>query len=194
MNESSCKKRCCTVKWCPLVTSWATTIHKFQGFEAGFDATDMFRYLIVDPGDLTWEQMCPGALYVALSRAKTMGTFASDTNFPRGSAIYWKGDGITTMRITEGSLKYGKRRGDPKVKCELILKRQSWVTYLHQKQNATNTREYSKSELHDMDNKRFSQAKLQNCIAQMITDPNDTWLQLKREKYLTPKTYFGTYA
>ena len=100
-----CQKGCCKVTWCPLEISWATTIHKFQGFEAGFDAKDMFRYLIVDPGDLKWEQTCPGALYVALSRAKTMGTFTSDTSFPRDSAIYWHGSGISTIRILEGHKK-----------------------------------------------------------------------------------------
>jgi hypothetical protein len=71
-----------------LEVSWATTIHKFQGFEAGFDDGDMFRHLIVDPGDLKWEQTCPGALYVALSRAKTMGTYSNDTSFPQDSDIY----------------------------------------------------------------------------------------------------------
>ena len=35
---------------------------------------DIFRRLIIDPGDVKWEQTCPGALYVALSRAKPMGT------------------------------------------------------------------------------------------------------------------------
>ena len=109
------------MKWCPLVPSWATTIHKFQGFEAGFDDSDIFRYLIADPGDLRWEQMCPGALYVALSRAKTMGTFQPSMKFTRKSAIYWRGEGITTRRIMDGSLKCGKN-GDPKVKCELIKK------------------------------------------------------------------------
>ena len=61
----------------------------------------MFHHLIVDPGDINWEQTCPGALYVALSRAKTMGTFSSDTSFPRDSAIYWYGSGISTHRILE---------------------------------------------------------------------------------------------
>ena len=37
MKVTHCRKMCCTVKWCPLVTSWATTIHKFQGFEAGME-------------------------------------------------------------------------------------------------------------------------------------------------------------
>ncbi len=59
--------------YCPLVTAWATTIHKFQGFESGFDPNDQFKHLIVNPGDLTTEQQNPGILYAAMSRAKTMG-------------------------------------------------------------------------------------------------------------------------
>ena len=107
-----CRKGCCTVTWCPLEISWATTIHKFQGFEAGFDINDVFRHLIVDPGDLNWEQMCPGALYVALSRAKTMGTFRDDTSFPQDSAIYWYGSGLSTARILNGHLKKNTKKAD----------------------------------------------------------------------------------
>ncbi len=47
------KQSCCKVTYCPLVPAWATTIHKFQGFKAGFDKNDQFKQLIVDPGDLT---------------------------------------------------------------------------------------------------------------------------------------------
>ena len=50
------RKVCCNVVWYPLEIPWATTMHKFQVFEAGFDAKYMFRYLIVDPGDLKWEK------------------------------------------------------------------------------------------------------------------------------------------
>ena len=39
---------------------------------------------------------------------------------------------------------------------------------------------------------RFSQSGLQLRIAQMITDPNETWLTLKKKEYLTPTNYFGT--
>ena len=60
-------------------------------------STERRRSLIV--------KTCPGALYVALSRAKTMGTFTSDTSFPRDSAIYWHGSGISTFRILEGHKK-----------------------------------------------------------------------------------------
>ncbi len=55
MITKLCKRKqtCYKVKYCPLVPAWATTIHKFQGFEAGFDENDQFKQLIVDPGDLT---------------------------------------------------------------------------------------------------------------------------------------------
>ena len=128
-----CRKGCCNVTWCPLEISWATTIHKFQGFEAGFGVNDMFRHLIVDPGDIKWEQTCPGALYVALSRAKSMGSFTSDTNYPLDSAIYWYGSGISEHRILEGHMKNSKKKGAPKDKCVLIAKREKWIQYLNKK-------------------------------------------------------------
>ncbi len=52
------------VTYCPLVPAWATTIHKFQGFGAGFDENDQFKHLIVDPEDLTTELQNPGILYI----------------------------------------------------------------------------------------------------------------------------------
>ena len=49
MKTKRCKMKqgCCLVTFCPLVPSWATTIHKFQGFEAGFDRNDQFQHLII---------------------------------------------------------------------------------------------------------------------------------------------------
>ena len=176
------------------MTSWATTIHKFQGFEAGEDDKDMFRYLICDPGNLKWEQDCPGALYVALSRAKSMGKFRSGNKFTKKSVIYWVGDGINKIRIIDGSMKNGKKKGDPKVKCELILKRNRWVHYLQQQRCATTAKKYKKSEIKHFHESRYSQSAVQNSIADIIINPNDTWLALKRTDYLTPASYFGTYS
>jgi len=181
--------------WCPLEISWATTIHKFQGFEAGFDAKDMFRYLIVDPGDLKWEQTCPGALYVALSRAKTMGTFTSDTSFPRDSAIYWHGSGISTFRILEGHKKNGNNKGDPKVKCLLVTKRERWVEYLHQKRERTPKRVFKASAKRKIAKTKYTQIEVRERIANIITNPNAAWAKRKKtEMYSIPRNYFGQYA
>lgn len=195
MRESLCRKGCCTVKWCPLEPSWATTIHKFQGFEAGFEDKDMFRHLIVDPGDIRWEQTCPGALYVALSRARTMGTFLSDTSFPRDSAIYWHGPGISTNRILEGDMKHAKRKGDPKVKCLLVTKRERWVDFLDSKKAETQTRLFTKSDKEAMMMARHSQSDVREFIANIITKPSRSWATRKKTtRYAIPRNYFGQYA
>ncbi len=100
----NCKQSCCTVTYCPLVTAWATTIHKFQGFEAGFDPNDQFKHLIVDPGDLTTKQQNPAILYAAMSRAKTMGQMTPNNRHPKDSAIFWTGLGIcknSVLNITK---------------------------------------------------------------------------------------------
>ncbi len=89
-----CKQSCCTVTYCPLVTAWETTIHKFQGFKAGIDLNDQFKHLIVNPGSLTTKQQNPGILYAAMSRAKTMGHMTSNNPHPKESAIFWTGLGI----------------------------------------------------------------------------------------------------
>ena len=94
---------------------------------------DMFSHLIIDPGDTKWEQSCPGALYVALSRAKTMGTFTSDIEYPLDSAVYWYGSHISQYRILRGHLKKNPKTGAPGEKCLLITKREKWVEYLEKK-------------------------------------------------------------
>ena len=94
----------------------------------------MFGHLIVDPGDLKLEQTCPGALYVALSRAKTMGTLTTDTSFPWDSAIYWYGSGISTTQIYEDHKKNNARQGGTKVKCLLITKQECWVAFIPKKE------------------------------------------------------------
>lgn len=188
-HEILCRKACCTVKSCPLVPAWATTIHKFQGFEAGFEDKDLFNHLICDPGDLKWEQKCPGALYTALSRAKTMGTFNKDK--PTDSAIYWRGSAICETRITNGAMKNGRRRSDPKQNCILINKRDNWVKYLKRREKETPKKSYTASDFRKMKTARFTQEEVLCGIANIITSPNKHWLALKRRKYTLKKTFFG---
>ncbi len=139
MTRAGCKYNninnpCCTVEFCPLVPAWATTIHKFQGFEAGPEDHDMMKYLIVDPGDVEWEKKCPGAFYVAFSRAKTMGTISH--KHPTDSSIYWTGGGMCVDRVKFGAFKGGTRTTKfDYEECELIRKRHHWVKKFSQKGN-----------------------------------------------------------
>jgi hypothetical protein len=104
-NRCKMKHSCCSVTFCPLVPSWATTIHKFQGFESGFDKNDQFQHLIVNPGDIKSAQQQPGILYVAMSCAKTIGDMTNGTPNPRNSAVYWTGSGMSKNRVLHGSTK-----------------------------------------------------------------------------------------
>jgi hypothetical protein len=36
----------------------------------------------------------------------------------------------------------------------------------------------------------FKRAELQRAITEIITNPNETWKNLKRERYMVPKSYF----
>lgn len=190
-----CCKRCCTVIWFPLKIAWATTIHKFQGFEAGLDNNDRFRYLIVNPGDLSWEQQCPGALYVALSRAKPMGTSRDDTSFPKDSAIYWYGSGISTARILGGHLKNNTKKGGPKVKTLLTTKQDQWVAFLHEKKEHTTTKVFSVLEKRELQTVRHTQDEVKKRIATIITTPNKSWAKRRKlNKYAVSRNFFGQYA
>jgi hypothetical protein len=82
-STQSCRKTCCSVTFGPLVPAWATTIHKLQSMEAGFDETDQFQRLIIDPGDIKTKQQQPRILYVATSHANTIGDMTIDTPHPQ---------------------------------------------------------------------------------------------------------------
>ncbi len=55
----------------PLRLGWGTTIHRCQGMTIGESESN--RYIVIDPGTKQFESRTPGALFVALSRAKTAG-------------------------------------------------------------------------------------------------------------------------
>ncbi len=139
------KQSCCKVTYCPLVPAWATTIHKLLDFEAGFDENDQFKHLIVDPGDLTTKLQHPGILYVALSRAKTIGTVSPNELHPKDSAIFWTGSGICTTRVLNITQKRGLNSN--MTNCLKIDKRQKWVDHLFEQNSITYTKQYIKKRL-----------------------------------------------
>jgi hypothetical protein len=188
------KQSCYTVTYCPLVTAWATTIHKFQVFKAGFDPNDEFKYLIVNPGDLTTEQQNPGILYTAMSHAKTMGQMTPNNPHPKDSAIFWTGLGISKIRV----LNITKKRGlDGNItNCLKINKRQEWVNHLLKQSQLTSSGQYSERRGNKIEKKMPKKLNLlehvdfKQAIAEIITNPNENWKKLKREKYITEKSNF----
>ena len=75
---TDCLCRCKRVQ-VPLRLSWGTTIHKCQGMTVG--TGEAFRYIVIHPGKHDFEAKNPGALFVALSRAKSAGGQGVDPDF-----------------------------------------------------------------------------------------------------------------
>ena len=71
--SSDRSRNCCRAKYIPLILSWATTINKFQGFQAGPSNHNLVRYIVADVSSREDELNRPGLLYVATSRAETLG-------------------------------------------------------------------------------------------------------------------------
>ena len=126
-----------------------TTIHNFQGFEAGFDKNDQFKQLIVDPGDLTTELLNPGTLYVALSRAKSIGTITPDELHPKNSAIFWTGSGMYLNRMLNVTQKKGDHGN--MINCLKVDQRQRWVDHLFEQNCVTTTKQFNSKRMKKID-------------------------------------------
>ena len=61
----------CKRKQIPLRLGWGTTIHRCQGMSVGEGEANLF--IIINSGTRQFESRTPGALFVALSRAKSSG-------------------------------------------------------------------------------------------------------------------------
>ena len=61
----------CRRRQIPLRLGWGTTIHKCQGMTIGHGEVN--RHIVIDPGTRAFESKNPGAMFVALSRAKSAG-------------------------------------------------------------------------------------------------------------------------
>ena len=75
---TDCPCRCKRLQ-VPLRLLWGTTIHKCQGMTVG--TGEAFRYIVIHPGKHDFEAKNPGALFVALSRAKSAGGEGVDPDF-----------------------------------------------------------------------------------------------------------------
>ena len=72
-----CSCKSCKRKQHPLRLSWGGTLHRCQGTQVGKGESS--RYIVINPGPRHFESRNQGALFVALSRAKSAGT--SDPDF-----------------------------------------------------------------------------------------------------------------
>lgn len=183
MTEMLCEKKCCIARYCPLVVAYACTVHKFQGFEAGFDNGDTVSRIIADMNNLDWEKLHPGTAYVVTSRAKTIGTCTCDEPYPFNSNIYFDGT-LGPYRFQKTLYKNNNE------KCIRIQQRDAWVSLLNKKSSETMQSidkcsldiMRSKIELFKRSHCITSRSDLQCRIMEIITNPSSEW-QLRKQDY-----------
>jgi hypothetical protein len=107
-----------------LELSFARTIHRFQGLQAGpvspGKPQNMFPRVICDPDAKSSECRATGLFYTAISRATTLG---DDDGL--NSAIYFIGPFVTKERIQDLTQKTNIRSP-----FENVRKRSKWVSHL----------------------------------------------------------------
>ena len=70
-RKIDCKCHCCKRKQLPLRLAWGTTIHRCQGMTIGKGESS--KYIVINPESKGFESQNPGALFEALSHAKSAG-------------------------------------------------------------------------------------------------------------------------
>ena len=116
--EIQCQSHCCSVKFVPLSLAYAKTGHTFQGQSAG--PGHSIPCIIIQPGSSKMEKLCPGLLYMFLSRGTTIGS----PNCRARSSIFFISDELTKDRIKNlTTTKTGEQ-------CIKIARRTKWVNFL----------------------------------------------------------------
>jgi hypothetical protein len=166
--------------------------------EAGQDEDDFINYLIIDCGEKRFEQQNPGLLYVATSRAKTLGDF--NAKYPLDSSLYWFGSGMCESRVRYAAYKLNPNRSGEYIKCESAVKRTKWVLHLEKIAAQTNASRYSEDILNNIERTTLEQAinghrynsnEIDTQIMTMMKEPNEKWEELKKsEKYTVPRAFF----
>jgi hypothetical protein len=104
------------------------TLHTFQGQAAGpvepGQPTNPVQTVIIDPGTNMFEGNNPGLLYMAASRATTMGS--ENALRPLDSAIYWTG-----MNMNRGRIMNLTMQRDGQTKYKKVKLREKWTERLN---------------------------------------------------------------
>ena len=178
MTDIDCPKKCCNARYCPLVLAWATMVHKFQGFEAGFEKDNHIKRIIADINNFAWEKQHPGTAYVVASRAKTIGKVNKDVEYPIKSNLFFSG--------TRGEHRFKrclyKENGE---KCLLVQNRERWVEYLTTRMENTKARRTMETMRisNDFVMSSLNQSTItstknpQDWIVDKIHSPNEIWKQ-----------------
>lgn len=193
----SARRPCCFVTFCPLIPAWATTIHKFQGFEAGKDPWDTVNNLVVEPGDVEFEKKTAvGLLYTAISRSKTIGSMTEDNPHPTDSSLFFMGE-FNSNRVRHFSTHLDRKKKE-RVYNQNVIKRQEWVDYLIEKAVVTEEKKFGPERIREIELRIIndvvhrhynSEDDLENDIAEILLNPNQTWKAMKND-FVIKRSFF----
>jgi hypothetical protein len=131
--EITCASHCCTFKFIPLSLAHAKTGHNIQGNTVGPGYA--IPCIIVQPGSLAMEHICPGLLYMFLSRRTTIGSEEDRSS----SAIFF-----FTSKLTNERIQTLTRTNDGKIE-EKIKRRHKWTGFLRRNRVHTDITEDEKT-------------------------------------------------
>lgn len=138
------KGGCCTKEFIPLITCFATTIHRNQGLQVGptkqHQKPNAAEIMILDPGNKKMEHNNIGTFYTGYSRATTDGN--GDI---KKSAIYFTGENITKERLM-GMTTYKYK---PDEEIIWIKRRNAWIELLERNTHTSNLSHEQKEILFD---------------------------------------------
>ncbi|CAC5388042.1 unnamed protein product [Mytilus coruscus] len=97
-RKLDCSCNCCRRKQIPLRLGWASTIHRCQGMTIGKGEPN--SYIVINPGTRAFESKTPGALFVALSRAKSAGNDKLDPDFAWHPSVFVNEDRLCHVVTT----------------------------------------------------------------------------------------------
>lgn len=151
-----------------MVIAFARSIHKFQGLSAGPTSPgqipNIFPLIICHPGTRKFEGNAPGTLYVAVSRATTLGD-----EHGLNSALYFQPRSIPKERIKDIKYKTNKSELYERVKW-----REQWVQRIKNNTKSGTLTEFEQQALIDWSTTtRITKQRLGEQI-QSYTDNNNS--------------------
>ena len=132
--------------------------------------------------DLLWGKGHAGTAYTVTSRAKTIGTVYEDKPHPMESNLFFDGQ-VGTKRFTRVRFK------DNGEVCLAVMKRDAWAQYLQRRSDMTKSK-YTESVLSSLRDSNASElcnpmtssmSELGSRIMNIISDPNPTWKELRKQ-------------
>jgi hypothetical protein len=167
--------------------AWTNTIHSLQGHNTGPTAKhqtpNAIQRIVIHLGERIYETLNPGLMYVAMSRATTIGDLRHITSIPQkctNSALYSRVASLASFPVGIRRFTHSHSTGYEYVK---VKQQTTWVAYVDARQGQTSImKDLGDREIVQewTENKKYSRKELLTVVG------NNKWRQ--RKQHTVPKT------